>query len=272
MIENEQILFYSKATEALDNIILVMVNVDPFNSQSGFAYVPIENFSIEASDPYQVEDLITGEKYHLAGPPQFRDARPAFSPGACFSGPPLGWNGRLASDLRMSKAVWLTVCIAVLLFGCGQSKEQAIQELEKLNLKFTPDDFVRSAENGDMKAIQLFLDAGIDCNAQSGGGLTALMAASKKGRIDVVKKLLDQKVKIDAQGKDGVTALMLAADSNQLDIVNLLLKKNADPNIEDQARLDGFDGCCVSRVTQTVSKPLRRDPVRRSIVVCWLPL
>ena len=135
----------------------------------------------------------------------------------------------------MSKAVWLTVLIGVLLFACGQSKEQAIQELAKLNLKFTPDDFVRSAENGDAKAFQLFLDAGIDCNAQSSTGLTALMAASKNGRIDLVKKLLNQKVKIDAQGKDGVTALMLAADSNQLDIVKLLLEKNADPNLEDQS-------------------------------------
>ena len=134
----------------------------------------------------------------------------------------------------MSKAVWLTVCIAVLLFGCGQSKEQAIQELEKLNVRFTPDDFVRSAENGDTKAVQLFFDAGIDCNALSSAGLTALMAASKNGRFDVVKKLLDQKVKIDAQGKDGVTALMLAADGNKLDIVNLLLTNNADPNVEDQ--------------------------------------
>jgi len=135
----------------------------------------------------------------------------------------------------MSKAVWLTVLIGVLLFACGQSKEQAIQELAKLNLKFTPDDFVRSAENGDAKAFQLFLDAGIDCNAQSSTGLTALMAASKNGRIDLVKKLLNQKVKIDAQGKDGVTALMLAANSNQLDIVKLLLEKNADPNLEDQS-------------------------------------
>jgi ankyrin repeat protein len=134
----------------------------------------------------------------------------------------------------MSKAVWLALCIAVLLFGCGQSKEQAIQELEKLNVRFTPDDFVRSAENGDTKAVQLFFDAGIDCNAQSSAGLTALMAASKNGRFDVVKKLLDQKVKIDAQGKDGVTALMLAAEGNKLDIVNLLLEKNADPNVEDQ--------------------------------------
>jgi ankyrin repeat protein len=134
----------------------------------------------------------------------------------------------------MSKPVWLSLCLAVLLFGCGQSKEQAIRELEKLNVRFTPDDFVRSAENGDTKAVQLLIDAGIDCNVQSSAGLTALMAASRKGRIDVVKKLLDQKVKIDAQGKDGVTALMLAADSNQLDVVNLLLKNNADPNVEDQ--------------------------------------
>jgi Ankyrin repeats (3 copies) len=134
----------------------------------------------------------------------------------------------------MTKAVWLTVCIAVLLFGCGQSKEQAIQELAKLNVRFTPDDFVRSAENGDLKAVQLFFDAGIDGNVQSSAGLTALMAASKNGRVDIVKKLLDQKVKIDAQGKDGVTALMLAAGSNKLEIVNLLLQKNADPNVEDQ--------------------------------------
>src|ERR1700758_4674891 len=54
MVENEQILFYSKATEALDNVILVLVTLDPYKSQSGHACVPIENFGIGASDPYQV--------------------------------------------------------------------------------------------------------------------------------------------------------------------------------------------------------------------------
>jgi len=134
----------------------------------------------------------------------------------------------------MSKAVWFSILIAAFLFGCGQSKEQAVQELEKLNVKFTPDDFVQSAEKGDMKAIQLFLNAGIDCNAQSSTGSTALMSASKYGRIEVVNKLLDQKVNVDAQGKQGVTALMLAAENNQVAVVQLLLKKNADPNLEDQ--------------------------------------
>ncbi len=134
----------------------------------------------------------------------------------------------------MSKAVWLSILVGVFFFGCGQSKEQAVQELEKLNVKFTPDDFVQSAEKGDTKAIQLFLNAGMDCNVQSVTGVTALMAAAKNGRVDVVNKLLERKVNVDAQGKQGVTALMLAAENNQVEIAKLLLKKNADPNLEDQ--------------------------------------
>jgi ankyrin repeat protein len=134
----------------------------------------------------------------------------------------------------MSKAFWFTILVAAFLFGCGQSKEQAVEQLEKLNVKFTPDDFVQSAEKGDLKAIQLFLNAGIDRNVQSVSGSTALMAAAKNGRIDVVNKLLEQKANVDAQSKQGVTALMLAAENNQTEIVKLLLKKNADPNLEDQ--------------------------------------
>jgi starch synthase (maltosyl-transferring) len=83
-IENEQILFYSKATDALDNIILVMVNLDPHNTQSGFAYVPIESFRIEAADPYQVEDLITGEKFTWRGGRNFVMLDPYNRPAHIF--------------------------------------------------------------------------------------------------------------------------------------------------------------------------------------------
>jgi ankyrin repeat protein len=128
----------------------------------------------------------------------------------------------------------LGALFAALLFGCGQSKEQALKELEKLNVKFTPDDFVQSAGKGDLKAVQLFLVAGIDGNSQDATGSTALMVAAKTGRIDVVNKLLEQKLNLDLQNKQGETALMLAAANNQADIAKLLLKKNADPNLQDQ--------------------------------------
>ena len=83
-VENEQILFYSKATEALDNIILVLVNLDPFNTQSGFAYVPIETFNIDGSEPYQVEDLITGDKYTWRGRRNFVMLDPNNRPAHLF--------------------------------------------------------------------------------------------------------------------------------------------------------------------------------------------
>jgi len=172
----------------------------------------------------------------------------------------------------MSKAVWFILLVAALLFGCGQSKEQAIQELEKLNVKFTPDDFVQSAEKGDLKAIQLFLNAGIDCNAQGVTGITALMAASKYGRLDVVNKLLEQKVNVDAHDKQGVTALMLAAENNHVEIVQLLLKKNADPNVEDQtgwtalmkAVYQGSTGCTEALAARS------RQEVNRALLVAAL--
>jgi ankyrin repeat protein len=137
----------------------------------------------------------------------------------------------------MTNVVWtgLIALFTLLLLGCGQSKEQATQDLEKLNVKFTPDDFVQSADKGDLKAVQLFLEAGMDGNAQDATGSTALMAAAKNGRIDVVNKLLEQKLNLNLQDKQGQTALALAAANNQADVVKLLLKKNADPNIQDQS-------------------------------------
>ena len=83
-IENEQILFYSKATEGLDNIILVMVNLDPYNTQSGFAYVPIESFQIDGAEPYQVEDLITGERFTWRGARNFVMLEPNSRPAHIF--------------------------------------------------------------------------------------------------------------------------------------------------------------------------------------------
>jgi starch synthase (maltosyl-transferring) len=83
-IENEQVLFYSKATEGLDNIILVMVNLDPYNTQSGFAYVPIESFQIDGTEPYQVEDLITGERFTWRGARNFVMLEPNSRPAHIF--------------------------------------------------------------------------------------------------------------------------------------------------------------------------------------------
>jgi len=82
--ENEQVLFYSKATEGLDNVVLVLVNLDPFNTQSAFVYVPIEDFGISESDPYQLHDLLTDEKFVWKGRRNFVMLDPHSRPAHIF--------------------------------------------------------------------------------------------------------------------------------------------------------------------------------------------
>ena len=66
--DNDQILCYLKMTPALDNIVLVVVNLDPHRWQSGQIEVPFEDFGfVERGDVYRVHDLLTGERFEWRG-------------------------------------------------------------------------------------------------------------------------------------------------------------------------------------------------------------
>ena len=78
--ENDAILFYSKMTPARDNIILVVVNLDPQRKQNSFVYVPIENFGQMESDVYQVQDLLSGATYTWRGRRNYVELDPDIQP------------------------------------------------------------------------------------------------------------------------------------------------------------------------------------------------
>jgi starch synthase (maltosyl-transferring) len=82
--ENDAILFYSKMTPARDNIILVVVNLDPHRKQNSFVYVPIESFGQMESDVYQVEDLLSGATYTWRGRRNYVELDPAIQPAHVF--------------------------------------------------------------------------------------------------------------------------------------------------------------------------------------------
>ena len=66
--DNDQILFYMKATPAMDNIVLVAVNLDPYHWQSGYVEVPFEEWGfMDRGDVYWVRDLLTGERFEWRG-------------------------------------------------------------------------------------------------------------------------------------------------------------------------------------------------------------
>jgi len=62
-IDNEQMVCYSKRTEDLGNIILMVVNLDPHHVQSGWVRIPLEPLQLAATDSYQAHDLLTGARF-----------------------------------------------------------------------------------------------------------------------------------------------------------------------------------------------------------------
>jgi starch synthase (maltosyl-transferring) len=82
--ENDAIIFYSKMTAARDNIILVVVNLDPHRKQNSFVYVPIENFGQMESDVYQVQDLLSSTTYTWRGRRNYVELDPDIQPAHIF--------------------------------------------------------------------------------------------------------------------------------------------------------------------------------------------
>ncbi|HEY5743762.1 MAG TPA: alpha-1,4-glucan--maltose-1-phosphate maltosyltransferase, partial [Terrimicrobiaceae bacterium] len=82
--ENDNILFYSKTTAAEDNQILCAVTVDPHHSQAAFVHVPLEQLGIGPQETFQVEDLLTGERFLWTGTRNFVSLNPHTRPAHVF--------------------------------------------------------------------------------------------------------------------------------------------------------------------------------------------
>ena len=82
--ESAHVLFYGKMTEARDNIILVAVNLDPYQAHDAFIHVPVEEFGWLESDTYQVHDLLTDERYLWRGSRNYVSLSPHERPAHIF--------------------------------------------------------------------------------------------------------------------------------------------------------------------------------------------
>ncbi|MEA2588381.1 MAG: hypothetical protein QOH66_1308, partial [Actinomycetota bacterium] len=79
-VDNDQLIAWTKATDDLSNVILVVVNLDPHYAQSGWVDLPLAALGLPAYDPYQVEDLLTGMRFAWSGPRNYVRLDPAALP------------------------------------------------------------------------------------------------------------------------------------------------------------------------------------------------
>ncbi|MEO6969593.1 MAG: alpha-1,4-glucan--maltose-1-phosphate maltosyltransferase [Chthoniobacterales bacterium] len=83
-VDNEALLFYSKITPARDSIVLVIVNLDPVNTQTGFVEVPVEAFGELFGNTYEVHDLLTNDRYVWYGKRNYVALHPGIQPAHIF--------------------------------------------------------------------------------------------------------------------------------------------------------------------------------------------
>jgi starch synthase (maltosyl-transferring) len=62
-VDNPQLICYSKSTPGFDNTILVVVNLDSFNEQSGWTELDLGQIGCSGTESFLVEDLLNGARY-----------------------------------------------------------------------------------------------------------------------------------------------------------------------------------------------------------------
>ena len=66
-VDNEQLIAYVKHDDATMNVVLTVVNLDPYNTQSGWIDLDLGALAIDENLPYQVHDLLSDQRYQWRG-------------------------------------------------------------------------------------------------------------------------------------------------------------------------------------------------------------
>jgi starch synthase (maltosyl-transferring) len=83
-IDNEQLICYSKRTDDHSDVVLVVVNLDPHHTQSGWIEFPLEELGIDPQKPYQMHDLLSDARYLWQGSRNYVELNPQFVPAHIF--------------------------------------------------------------------------------------------------------------------------------------------------------------------------------------------
>ena len=78
--DNSQLIAFSKTTEDRANIILVVVNLDPHYTQSGWIDLPLDDWGPDLHQSFQAHDLLTDSRYLWQGTRNYVELNPHVLP------------------------------------------------------------------------------------------------------------------------------------------------------------------------------------------------
>ena len=83
-VDNDEIICFSKQTDDLQNVIVVVVALDPHHSQSGWVELSTKELGLDPREPYQMHELLTGARYLWHGARNYVQIDPQSVPAQIF--------------------------------------------------------------------------------------------------------------------------------------------------------------------------------------------
>jgi starch synthase (maltosyl-transferring) len=83
-VDNESMICFSKGTDSADNVVLTVVNLDPYNAQSGWVELDLAALGLDPATPYQMHELLSDARYLWTGARNYVRLDPARAPAHVF--------------------------------------------------------------------------------------------------------------------------------------------------------------------------------------------
>lgn len=116
--------------------------------------------------------------------------------------------------------------------------EQLFKRLDKILVSEAGD----TESPDDLLAVSSLLDQGADVDARNSAAQTPLLVAAQNGHVKAMEIFLSRGADINAQDDRGRTALMVAAGADDVKMIKLLLSKGAKVNIKDESGFTALSG------------------------------
>ena len=107
-----------------------------------------------------------------------------------------------------------------------------------------------ASREGKINVVRDLLGSDVNINLTNNDGNNALWFACFRNHLNLMRLLINGGIDLDNQNDNGVTVLMYAASSGKTDAVRLLLKAGANPHLKN---LDDFRAIDFSSTIETLN-------------------
>jgi uncharacterized protein len=107
-------------------------------------------------------------------------------------------------------------------------------ELERYGYEFSPAGLLRSVEDNNHNAVQVFLSCGVDLEVRDDRNWTPLMVSAFNGNLQFAQLLVKCGARVSTRDRNGYTPLHWAAYNGHVDLLKFFIEKGAEPDMPSQ--------------------------------------